>query len=89
MSVGPASRGVAKAAGTGWVVSSSCLGSALLGDETVISRRCMICEGLRLAQDYRFLLLSVTMHSTSSRRQFVHGAPCSTTLQRTLRDLQH
>lgn len=29
------------------------------------------------------------MHSTWSRRQFVQGAPCSTTLQRTLRDLQH
>jgi hypothetical protein len=34
-------------------------------------------------------LLSVTMHSTSSSLQLVHGAPCSTTLQRTLRALQH
>lgn len=33
--------------------------------------------------------LSETMHSTSSSLQFVHGAPCSVTLQRTLRDLQH
>jgi len=29
------------------------------------------------------------MHSTSSNLQFVHGAPCSTTLHRTLRALQH
>ena len=34
-------------------------------------------------------LLSETMHSTSSRRQFVQGAPCSTTLQRTFRERQH
>lgn len=32
---------------------------------------------------------SETMQSTSSRRQFVHGAPCSVTLQRTLRARQH
>lgn len=36
-----------------------------------------------------FRLLSETMHSTSSRRQLVQGAPCSTTLHRTLRDRQH
>lgn len=36
-----------------------------------------------------FRLLSDTMHSTSSSRQFVQGAPCSVTLQRTLRALQH
>lgn len=42
------------------------------------------------ASDTHFLrLLSVTMHSTSSKRQFVHGAPCSTTLQRTFRARQH
>ena len=29
------------------------------------------------------------MQGTSSNRQFVHGAPCSTTLQRTLRARQH
>jgi hypothetical protein len=34
-------------------------------------------------------LLSETMHSTSSSRQFVQGAPCSTTLQRTFRERQH
>lgn len=34
-------------------------------------------------------LLSDTMHSTSSKRQFVQGAPCSVTLQRTLRARQH
>lgn len=34
------------------------------------------------------LLLSVTTHSTSSRRQFVHGEPFSTTSQRTLRARQ-
>jgi len=34
-------------------------------------------------------LLSETMHSTSSSLQFVQGAPCSTTLQRTLRERQH
>lgn len=34
-------------------------------------------------------LLSDTMHSTSSNRQLVHGGPCSTTLQRTLRARQH
>ena len=38
---------------------------------------------------YLRLFESDTMHSTSSRRQFVHGVPFSTTLQRTLRDLQH
>lgn len=32
---------------------------------------------------------SDTMHSTSSRRQLVQGAPCSVTLQRTLRARQH
>lgn len=36
-----------------------------------------------------FLLLSVTTHSISSSLQFVHGAPCSTTLHRTLRARQH
>lgn len=36
-----------------------------------------------------FRLLSDTMHSTSSSLQFVQGAPCSTTLQRTLRERQH
>lgn len=36
-----------------------------------------------------FLLLSDTMHSTSSSLQLVHGAPCSVTLQRTLRARQH
>lgn len=40
------------------------------------------------ARAYRLRLLSVTTHSTSSRRQFVQGAPCSTTLQRTLRARQ-
>lgn len=34
-------------------------------------------------------LLSVTTQGTSSSLQFVHGAPCSTTLQRTFRALQH
>jgi hypothetical protein len=34
-------------------------------------------------------LLSETMHSTSSSRQFVQGAPCSTTLQRTFLERQH
>jgi hypothetical protein len=34
-------------------------------------------------------LLSETMHSTSSSRQFVQGAPCSTTLHRTFRERQH
>ena len=34
---------------------------------------------------YFFLLLSETTQSTSSRRQFVQGAPCSTTLHLTLR----
>ena len=34
-------------------------------------------------------LLSETIHSTSSSLQFVQGAPCSTTLQRTLRERQH
>lgn len=34
-------------------------------------------------------LLSETMHSTSSSLQLVHGAPCSTTLQRTFLDRQH
>lgn len=29
------------------------------------------------------------MQGTSSKRQFVHGAPCSTTLQRTFRARQH
>ena len=29
------------------------------------------------------------MHSTSSNRQFVQGAPCSVTLQRTFRVRQH
>lgn len=38
---------------------------------------------------YLRLLLSVTIHGTSSSLQFVHGAPCSTTLQRTFRALQH
>ena len=33
-------------------------------------------------------LLSVTIHSTWSRRQFVQGDPFSTTSQRTLRALQ-
>lgn len=33
--------------------------------------------------------LSETTHSTSSSLQFVQGAPCSVTLQRTLRALQH
>jgi hypothetical protein len=41
------------------------------------------------ATTHFFRLLSDTMHSTSSNRQFVHGAPCSTTLQRTLRARQH
>ena len=36
-----------------------------------------------------FLRLSDTMHSTSSNRQLVHGAPCSVTLHRTLRARQH
>lgn len=36
-----------------------------------------------------FLLLSDTMHSTSSSLQFVHGAPCSVTLHLTLRARQH
>lgn len=36
-----------------------------------------------------FLRLSDTMHSTSSSRQLVQGAPCSVTLHRTLRALQH
>lgn len=34
-------------------------------------------------------LESWTMHSTSSSLQFVHGAPCSTTLHRTFLALQH
>ena len=34
-------------------------------------------------------LLSETIHSTSSSRQFVQGAPCSTTLQRTFLERQH
>lgn len=34
-------------------------------------------------------LLSVMIHSTSSSLQLVHGAPCSTTLQRTFRARQH
>jgi hypothetical protein len=38
---------------------------------------------------YFLRLLSVTTHSTSSSRQFVHGAPCSTTLHLTFRALQH
>lgn len=38
---------------------------------------------------YFLRLLSETMHSTSSNLQFVQGAPCSTTLQRTLRERQH
>jgi hypothetical protein len=38
---------------------------------------------------YFLRLLSETTQSTSSRRQFVHGAPCSVTLQRTLRARQH
>lgn len=37
---------------------------------------------------YLLLLLSVTTHSTWSRRQFVHGEPLSTTSQRTLRARQ-
>lgn len=36
-----------------------------------------------------FLLLSDTMHSTSSSLQLVHGAPCSVTLHLTLRERQH
>lgn len=36
-----------------------------------------------------FLLLSDTMHSTSSSLQFVQGAPCSVTLHRTFRARQH
>ena len=31
----------------------------------------------------------MTMHSTSSSLQLVHGAPCSTTLHRTFRARQH
>lgn len=38
---------------------------------------------------YFLRLLSETIHSTSSSRQFVQGAPCSTTLHRTLRERQH
>lgn len=48
----------------------------------------MIIDG-RVICTYFLRLLSVTMHGTSSRRQFVQGAPCSTTLQRTLRARQH
>lgn len=40
-------------------------------------------------ETYFLLRLSVTMQGTSSKRQFVHGAPCSTTLQRTFRARQH
>lgn len=40
-------------------------------------------------QAYLLRLLSETMHSTSSSLQLVHGAPCSTTLHRTLRARQH
>jgi hypothetical protein len=36
-----------------------------------------------------FLLLSDTMHSTSSSLQLVQGAPCSVTLHLTLRERQH
>ena len=36
-----------------------------------------------------FLLLSETMHSTSSSLQLVQGAPCSVTLHRTFRARQH
>lgn len=47
----------------------------------------MIPDELHLA--YFFRLLSETTHSTSSSLQLVHGAPCSTTLQRTFLALQH
>jgi hypothetical protein len=50
--------------------------------------QCCCSAASHLATHF-FRLLSETMHSTSSNRQFVHGAPCSTTLQRTLRALQH
>jgi hypothetical protein len=51
----------------------------------------LISHGLaqRLRITHFLRLLSVTMHSTSSKRQFVHGAPCSTTLHLTFRALQH
>ena len=47
--------------------------------------------GLATARRFSYFLrlLSETVHSTSSSLQLVHGAPCSTTLHRTLRDLQH
>lgn len=43
----------------------------------------------RLMTTHFLRLLSVTTQGTSSSLQFVHGAPCSTTLQRTFRALQH
>lgn len=42
-----------------------------------------------MADTYFLRLLSDTIHSTSSSLQLVHGGPCSTTLQRTLRERQH
>ncbi len=44
---------------------------------------------LRVTYTHFLRLLSDTTQSTSSKRQLVHGAPCSTTLQRTFLDLQH
>ena len=38
---------------------------------------------------YFLRLLSDTMQSTSSSLQFVHGAPCSTTLHLTFLERQH
>ena len=45
--------------------------------------------GLKTTNTHFLRLLSVTTQGTSSSLQFVHGAPCSTTLQRTFRALQH
>lgn len=49
----------------------------------------VVCIKSPSRHDFFLLFPSVTRHSTSSRRQFVHGMPLSTTSHRTFRVRQH
>jgi hypothetical protein len=60
----------------------------MLPEQKIMSKGCSWLV-FGISETHFLRLLSVTIHSTSSRRQFVHGAPCSTTLHLTFRALQH